>query len=163
MVGHESRNTGRTHFKKGMTPWNKGKPWTENVLAKIRLTKRIRPPHKVVLPTYNQQKGSAHWNWRGGITSTNEAVRKSRTLATWRKNVFLRDDYTCQACGKRGGVLHADHELPFSLFPALRFEVLNGRTLCEPCHRATDTFGPKLRWLSPLERYLAPDCYRTSD
>ena len=36
---------------------------------------------------------------------------------------------------------HADHELPFAYFPDLRFEVLNGRTLCETCHRKTPTFG----------------------
>lgn len=32
-----------------------------------------------------------------------------------------------------------DHELPFALYPDLRFEVLNGRSLCEPCHRKIPT------------------------
>lgn len=62
-------------------------------------------------------------------------------MKEWRKHVFQRDDYTCQACGQRGGKLNADHELPFSLFPDLRFEILNGRTLCVYCHRKTPTFA----------------------
>lgn len=149
-------NTGRTHFKKGFTPWNKGRPCSPETKAKISLAKTGRQYPNLKLPTYNQQKGSAHWNWKGGVTPAHDLLRKSRHIAKWRTAVFTRDNYTCQSCGQHGGRLHADHELPFSLFPALRFEVLNGRTLCEDCHRKTDTFGPKLRWMSPLERYLSP-------
>ena len=156
MVGHENRNTGRTHFKKGFTPWNKGRPWSQEIIDKMMLTKRLRPPHKVVLPTYNQQKGAAHWNWKGGVTPKHDAIRKSRTIKKWREAVFKRDDYTCQKCGIRGGVLHADHVLPFSLYPEMRFDTLNGQTLCISCHKATPTYGPKLRWnIDPLELFLA--------
>lgn len=87
-----------------------------------------------------------HPNWRGGITSINEKIRKSAQYKEWRRHVFNRDDYTCQGCGKRGVELHADHELPFALFSDLRLEILNGRTLCVPCHKKTNTFGAKTRW-----------------
>jgi hypothetical protein len=33
--GHAQSNTGKTHFKKGYTPWNKGKKCPEISLAKI--------------------------------------------------------------------------------------------------------------------------------
>lgn len=79
--------------------------------------------------------------WKGGVTPEQRAVRTSATYRYWRKHVFQRDDYTCQACGERGGKLNADHELPFALYPDLRFEILNGRTLCEDCHKKTPTYG----------------------
>lgn len=37
--------------------------------------------------------------------------------------------------------MHADHIKPFAIYPDLRFEVSNGRTLCSACHRKTESFG----------------------
>jgi hypothetical protein len=59
-------------------------------------------------------------------------------LKIWRKAVFERDDYTCQECNNRGGVLHAHHKKPKSLYPDLTFDVNNGITLCETCHFSGD-------------------------
>lgn len=54
----------------------------------------------------------------------------------WRKAVFVRDGYTCRACGIRGGVLNAHHVLSWAKHPEARYDVDNGRTLHEECHRA---------------------------
>lgn len=55
----------------------------------------------------------------------------------WRELVFERDNYTCQFCHVRGGYLEADHIKPWAYFPALRFDLTNGRTLCRACHNTT--------------------------
>lgn len=89
--------------------------------------------------------GSSSPTWKGGLTTKSKQIRNSAAYATWRSHVFNRDDYTCQGCGQRGGELQADHELPFSQYPDLRFEILNGRTLCVPCHKRTPTFGYRSR------------------
>lgn len=89
--------------------------------------------------------GKNHHRWKGGITQINGLIRKSAEYKDWREKVFKRDDFTCQMCGSRKGDKHADHIKPFSLFPELRFDVSNGRTLCKPCHRKTDTYGHKLQ------------------
>ena len=72
-------------------------------------------------------------------------LRQSSGMVKWRRDVFQRDNYTCRFCGKVGGKLNADHIKPFSLFPELRFDINNGRTLCVVCHRKTDTYGLKVR------------------
>ena len=80
-------------------------------------------------------------NWRGGITVLHRKLRNTLDYRLWREAVFKRDDWTCQFCFVRGGKLNADHIQPFSLFPDLRLDVSNGRTLCEACHRKTDTYA----------------------
>lgn len=91
-------------------------------------------------------KGEKSPHWKGGITSINHKIRTSPEYADWRLKVFERDNYTCVECGIKNGLgksiyFHADHIKPFALFPELRFEVSNGRTLCVPCHKKTGTWG----------------------
>lgn len=78
--------------------------------------------------------------WRGGLTADAERIRKSVEYKAWRTAVFTRDRFTCVHCGATNTRLHADHVKSFARFPALRFEASNGRTLCVPCHKKTDTY-----------------------
>ena len=82
--------------------------------------------------------------WKGGVTPENKKIRMSLVYKQWRTSVFERDDYTCQECKVKGGTLQADHIKPFALFPELRLDINNGRTMCVDCHKKTDTYGGKL-------------------
>jgi len=126
-------NTGRTHFKKGVSvnpfpkgnvPWNKGKNWPE-------------------------MRGANHPNWKGGKPKTNRRETMDyetyRKYLDWQKAVFARDNWECQFCGKHGGVLHADHIKSWAKHPELRFDIDNGRTLCPPCHTTTESYGRTLK------------------
>ena len=122
-------NTGRTHFRKGNTPWNKGKKglqiaWNKN-------------PNKVENSTLARKRAMGQIDY-----------------ILWRTAVFMRDDYTCQECGQRGGRLEADHIKPWALYPELRYAIDNGRTFCRSCHMLTDTWGGKLSKLMK-ERMVA--------
>lgn len=61
--------------------------------------------------------------------------RKTDEYKAWRASVFERDRFKCQICGRVGGVLNAHHIKEFSKYPELRYEVNNGITLCEDCHK----------------------------
>jgi len=133
---------------KGQSAWNKGK-------AKVKecknCNKKFIGQNKIFcsdLCRFNYSKGKNSPSWKGGITNINSQIRKSEEYKLWRKSVFERDDYTCIWCGKVGGILHADHIKPFSLFPELRFAIDNGRTLCIDCHKKTNTYltTKGLRW-----------------
>lgn len=93
-------------------------------------------------------KGNKNHLWRGGITPLNKKIRNSPEYKLWRSAVFKRDNFQCIWGGKEhGNKLNADHIKPFSQHPELRFAIDNGRTLCEECHKKTDTYLNKSRWL----------------
>ena len=81
-----------------------------------------------------EYSGETHHNWKGGVTPENAKIRNSPEYSKWRLEVFERDKFTCKKCGEAGGKLEAHHIKSFADFPELRFEVKNGKTLCEKCH-----------------------------
>ncbi|MBK9936639.1 MAG: HNH endonuclease [Cytophagaceae bacterium] len=82
----------------------------------------------------DQQIKESHWNWKGGISDENNLIRSSSEYKKWRLSVFIRDNFICQSCNKKGRVLNAHHIIPFSIDKNLRFELSNGITLCKGCH-----------------------------
>lgn len=143
--------------KKGTPSWNKGKSWSEEAKRKIsksrkgfvvslEVRKKISETHIKIRETNPL--------WRGGITDLTTQIRHCLKYALWRESIQKRDYYTCQKCGKRGGKLHAEHIIPFSVLlyrnkiksledalncPAL-WDMNNGKILCVPCHKQTPTY-----------------------
>ena len=91
-----------------------------------------------------RQVGEKSHRWEGGKTQKNTLLRNDIEYKMWREEVFNRDNFTCVLCKERGGNLTADHIKPWALYPALRFDVENGRTLCRHCHGLQPTTGTKL-------------------
>lgn len=119
-----------------------GKKQPPEIIAKRVATRKgyrhsVKTRQKMALA----QKGAKGHNWKGGTTPINNAIRKTIEYRLWREAVFIRDDFTCVNCKVKGSNIHADHIKSFAKFPELRFAIDNGRTLCEPCHKQTDTYG----------------------
>ena len=121
----------------GLNTWSKGRKLSEEHKKKIkennaRYWLRKKRPNMT---------GEKNWNWRGGIQRDKQSFQGAE-YKRWRMGVFLRDNFTCQFCGNRtGGNLEAHHIKSWSEYPELRFDVVNGVTLCLECHKLTDNYG----------------------
>ena len=69
-----------------------------------------------------------------GISKTYKNRHHSLEYRNWRRTVFIRDEFTCQKCGKKHIYLEAHHIKPFILYPKLRLNINNGITFCKNCH-----------------------------
>mgnify|MGYP001572883935 CR=1 FL=1 len=124
-------------------------PHSEETRKKLSLQKMGYKNPRFGIPLTIKQKESLkiRWtangnpNWKGGITPENRRIRTSIEYKQWRMSVFKRDWFACILCGYKGKDIHADHIKKFSDYPELRLDISNGRTLCIPCHRKTDTWG----------------------
>jgi hypothetical protein len=65
-----------------------------------------------------------------------ESYRFVQGYKYWRRNVFERDNYTCQICGDNsGGNLQAHHLNSYDQNKNKRTNINNGITLCKSCHQ----------------------------
>ena len=79
--------------------------------------------------------------WKGGLTDKRKLARGKLETDMWRKQVFERDNYTCQFCGKHGGKLNAHHIVPVSIDCSKIYDINNGITLCVVCHKRAHGIG----------------------
>ncbi len=132
-------------FKKGVEyPWifkkghkmNLGKKPSEKTKEKIRQSRLGK-------------FGELAPGWKGGISSLQKLFYHCFKYRQWRSDIFTRDDFTCQNCNGRGGLLEPHHIKRVTIIikeykiktleQALACEELwnvnNGITLCKKCHR----------------------------
>ena len=88
-----------------------------------------------------RHQGITRDEFNGFARSENLRLRGNAKYFDWRKNVFERDNYTCQCCGQHGGKLNAHHIKNFSDNEQLRYDVDNGITLCFNCHSLKSKYG----------------------
>lgn len=128
-----------------MRRWRTGRTLSPETRAKISHTHKTKGISK---GRPNPMKGT-------GKGSEYKKFKDSKEYKQWRKCIFERDSYTCQHCGEHSGngyrvELNADHIKPYCLFPELRLDIDNGRTLCRQCHTKTPTFGKTSKQMLPL-------------
>lgn len=117
-----------------------GKHHSEESIAKIKVNRNQKGTGDNNYFFGKRLIGELNGNWRGGVTPEHDKVRHNDRIKRWRKEVYKRDNYTCQECGIRSGAgkvvyLNAHHIKPFKDYAELRFEVSNGITYCESCHK----------------------------
>lgn len=130
-------------INKNRTPWNKGKKGVQTVSEETRIKislARLGNKNAIGNEPWNKGKkvpqlcGEKHPNWKGGKAKDK---RIGVEYINWRAQVYKRDNFTCQACNKRGGDLEAHHVKAWSSSPELRHDLNNGVTLCRKCHELT--------------------------
>lgn len=86
-----------------------------------------------------RRTGPEHHSFIHGKSYENNKNRKkvmsSPIYRKWRKCVFERDNYTCQKCNLKDIILYAHHIIPWIKDESKRFDINNGLTLCNKCHR----------------------------
>lgn len=105
--------------------------------ATIRLGKYMTGQGRIC-PRCVRPRGEKHHAYNPNLTDAQRiANRDTYENILWRTKVYERDGYTCQVCGdNRGGNLIAHHYDSYTDFPEERYDVSNGVTLCETCHKA---------------------------
>jgi len=161
------RKMSEVHKEIGSGKWMLGRKFSKETRKRMSIAQTgTKKPWSANTPRpwFRNKLGEQSWPWKGGITPIQTRIRNCLKYKNWRKQIFIRDKYTCQICKEKGGKLHADHYLiKFSIIinslkkwvgkeklyeSAMKFEPLwdlnNGRVLCKPCHKLTPNYSNKI-------------------
>lgn len=81
-------------------------------------------------------RGKNHPMYDLTISKEKREIRRNFDgYAYWRREVYKKDNYTCQICGdNKGGNLNAHHIDGYNWCKERRTDIDNGVTLCDICH-----------------------------
>lgn len=156
-------------FKKGNVPHNAGtatvykgncKQCDEEFKASSRKLGHEKAENKKFCSKecqYIFNRGENNPNWRGGLATIQETIRKSHIYVKWRKQILKERHFTCEECGQLGGRLEVHHIKAFSeILNENKIETIeeakrcielwdkeNTQCLCKPCHKETDNYCSK--------------------
>lgn len=141
----------------GKAPWNKGKPMSVETKAKVSESKKKNPtrywlgkklPPEMARKLADSRKGRApwnkgftnpmtsgpnHYNWQGGRTPAINKRVNSLEWRTIRAEIYRRDGYVCQECGKHcRDDIQCHHIVPVE--DGGSDDEQNLITLCRRCH-----------------------------
>lgn len=86
-------------------------------------------------------KGPDHPSWNPNLTPEERAKRINHRhiddakAVAWRKAVFARDNHTCQKCYTKQSPFNVHHLNSWAKYPEQRYDLTNGITLCDSCHK----------------------------
>jgi len=124
-VSHTGKTLSDKH-KKNISIASRGKVIPPEVREKIS---KAHTGMKKPWSKFPVLRGDQHGMWKGGVE------RRRPGIGKWRRDVLVRDEYTCQLCGFKHIHVEAHHLNSYTKFPTLRFNVDNGVTLCKDCHK----------------------------
>jgi len=139
--------------KQILSKYNKGRIHNDTMRKKSSIAKLGKNN-----PMYGKI-GDKHPNWVGNkIKHFDKRIRHCSLYIQWRSNIFQRDGWICQTCGVRGGKLQVHHIKSFAEIlqnnhiktfeQAINCKELwnldNGITLCEDCHKLTQSYKQRI-------------------
>lgn len=127
---HKGNNFGKT----GALSSFYGRKHSEATKAKMSIAQKTC--NKKIL------RGSESPNFNHNITNEERQLKRDNLHNThWRLLVFHRDSFTCQICDdNEGGNLEAHHLNNWSDYKEQRYDINNGVTLCDKCHKTFHAF-----------------------
>jgi hypothetical protein len=157
MKGDKNHFFGKTHTiktrkkisqaHKGKSSWNLGvKQWEGKIAPRTGVKFSLESREKIS----KALKGKIPWNKNLSLPKSEaDSMRildkreRGRFRDIMQKQIFERDNYTCQLCGGKGD-LQVDHIQSWKDYVELRFNINNCRTLCKECHYEI-TFGHPMK------------------
>ena len=175
-IGHVPWNKGLTKENDEriirLSEFNTGTHRSEKSKEKMRISAKNRKSpagflkgHSVLQDTKDKisetikrsglKRGKNNPAWKGGVTSLKMKIRHLPEYKQWRSDVFQRDNWTCQTCGKRGCYLEAHHSGKSFIQIIEENQIMDiweaqlcnelwdidkGVTLCKICHKLTDNY-----------------------